>query len=70
MGKFCTNCGAQLRDKAAFCSNCGSAVAAQSHSSGSLSGNSMPGLVGFSRRIIKKDAVAYSSVFRCHLSFF
>jgi ribosomal protein S27AE len=57
MGKFCTNCGAQLKDKAAFCSNCGSAVAAQSHSSGSLSGNSMPGLVGFSRRINDPEVI-------------
>ena len=42
MGKFCTNCGAELKDQAAFCVNCGSAVAAQGHS-GALTGNSVPG---------------------------
>ena len=57
MGKFCTNCGAQLKDKVAFCSNCGSAVTAQSHSSGFLSSNSMPGLVGFSRCINDPEVI-------------
>ncbi|HHU79187.1 MAG: zinc-ribbon domain-containing protein [Caldicoprobacterales bacterium] len=51
MGKFCINCGAELKDKAAFCSSCGSAVATQGQSSSTLSGNSVPGLVGFSGRI-------------------
>jgi ribosomal protein L40E len=57
MGKFCINCGAELKDKAAFCGNCGSAVANQSHSSGSLTGNSMPGLVGFSGHINDPEVI-------------
>ena len=56
MGKFCTNCGAELKDQAAFCVNCGSAVAAQGHS-GALTGNSVPGLVGFSGRINDPEVI-------------
>lgn len=57
MEKFCINCGAELKDKAAFCMNCGNAVTNQGHSSGSLSGNSMPGLVGFSGRINDPEVI-------------
>lgn len=57
MGKFCTNCGAELKEKSAFCGECGKAPVNQSQNVNSISNQNMSGFVGFSGRINDPEVI-------------
>ncbi len=57
MGRFCVNCGAEIRNEAVFCGNCGNPVANQSHNSGPAARHHMSGRVGFSERINHPEVI-------------
>lgn len=57
MGKFCTNCGAELYDNAVFCGKCAMSVANQSHNNGAVSNYNLPRYIGFSERINDPEVI-------------